>query len=66
MSEEHVHKMRYTVVLNDGHWWKGKTRLVLVGTSSSLKDGELLIFDGNDGFTSINYARVVLMTAEKI
>ena len=68
MSEEHEHvqEIHYTVVLDDGHWWKSKTVLTFVGVSSSLKDNELLIFGKNDSFTSINFSRLLWMRAEKI
>lgn len=63
MSEEHEHTIRYTIYLS--RWW-GSSTLVLVGKASSLKDGELLVFDTEGGFISINYARILYMMAEPI
>lgn len=61
MSEDHEHTIKYTVYLR--RWW-GSEKLVIVGNSSSLKDGELLIFALGDIMHSINYANVIRMTAE--
>lgn len=68
MADEHKHPTRYrfTVYLSHGLWGTARP-LVFFGTSSSHKDGELLLHDGNSGvYHSINYARVVRMTAEPV
>lgn len=64
-EHEHPHKMHYTVYLA-GHWWQGTRTLKMIGTGSSVKDGELLIFGENGTLTSINFNRVVWMRAEKV
>lgn len=57
--------MRYTIALQPTRWGRQET-LVLQGISSSLKEGELLIFGENNTFHSINYAHVRWMKAEPI
>jgi hypothetical protein len=65
MSEEHEHpvKVRYIVTFVDRSWWGGHKTLTLIGTGSSKKDNELLIFREGGGFYSINYERVQFMAA---
>lgn len=64
MSEGHEHTtLKYTVYLR--RWWRCQ-KLVIIGTASSLKDGELLIFCKGDVLHSINYANVIRMTAEPV
>lgn len=65
MSENHEHpqKIRYTVYMCGWLGWPIKR--VFVGTGSSLKDGELIIFR-EGGFTSINYARVCYVDAKQL
>jgi hypothetical protein len=65
MSEDHEHEaMRYTIVMQST--WGRQEKLVLVGTGSSLRDGELLIMGKHGEFHSINYSRVRWMRAEPI
>lgn len=56
-------RIEYTITFNERNWWGGHKRLVLVGTGSSKKDDELLVFLGENGFESINYGCVQRVTA---
>lgn len=66
MSDEHQHLVRYTVTMRARHWWGGRVTLYIVGKGSSKKDDELLIFLPNGGFYSVNFGRVLWMTAMPI
>lgn len=67
--DEHTHKVRYTLYTQPTAWWKRLFGIVekrtYTGVRSSQSGGELLIFQ-ESGFHSINYARVIRMSAEPL
>lgn len=63
MSDDHEHITRCTVHIK--RWW-GIQKLVIIATGSSHKEGELLIFAKDGMMYSINYANVLMMTAEPL
>jgi hypothetical protein len=65
--EQHEHKhIRYTIYMSNRHWWGGRVKLALLGTHSSQQGSELLIFQEDGSFWSINYAHVYRMVAEPL
>lgn len=67
---EHTHLIEYTILSVPFVWWKwlfGLTdKRTYTGIRSSQQGGELLIFLESGGLHSINYSRVLSMTAEPL
>lgn len=66
MADKHT-LIRYSIHMQPSNFWQwilGGSSQVIVGTGSSLKDGELLIHGQHGVFHSINYTRVLWMQAE--
>ena len=69
MDDNHVHEvrpLRYTLTLTERHWWGGRKQLVIVGTSSSKQDNEILIRLESGGFWSLNYDYIMHVRVEPI
>lgn len=58
--------IRYTLTLQERHLWGARVQQVIIGTGSSKKDDELLIFREGGGFVSVNYNHVIRLEAEPL
>lgn len=67
MADAHTHEqtIRYTVHLDDRHWWGAQKTVTVIGKGSSVQGSELLIHT-ESGLYSFNFGRVLYMEAEEL